>query len=483
MYVPSIRKTPLKLTKRGYVRQIGKRSEGGSSQKFYLGNDAAIAAQRRQWIEGIYIENCRMYQHAFWSEAYLNFARQIERCGSAVYTVEQFPPELAHLAFANDYSFIQRLRDIGVPISVIGQAQATVTLAEHVTTENRPAITKLHKAIKRYQKDRIDNYTGGYQGRRTEEDRIEKFFDIEDCWLYELKHGKIKRFVDHWRARPVTKHKHGKQCSATYASDMISEFFGFLKMAAVWYPNEFQCPDLTTINRTVKDIPSDIKGNAIRDIYWRPEELRGVFKTAQRLTRLIIGLGLNACSGAAELGRIRVDDFLFDQQHPEHEIIEYDGVHDWLRTTRRKRYTHSEALLWPWVADLVKEQIAICNKHGWPYLFTDDAEPMYRDNDLYMEVGLEPPNTTKPESRFVGRYDRAVGLALKQGRIEKKRSLGKIRKTFSNYLVKKKAKDLATLALAHGTYEDDDLLKLYSDAPYARLFEATVEAEAEWRLM
>ena len=88
MYLPSIRKTPLKLTKRGYVRQIGKLTKGGSA-KFYLGQDAAIAAQRRQWIEGIYVENCRMYQHAFWSETYLNFARQIERCGSAAYTVAQ----------------------------------------------------------------------------------------------------------------------------------------------------------------------------------------------------------------------------------------------------------------------------------------------------------------------------------------------------------------------------------------------------------
>lgn len=481
MHVPSLRRTPLKLTKRGYLRQIGKAEIGGSVQKFYLGFDAAIAAQRRQWIEGIYVENCRMYQHPFWSPTYLNFARQIERLGSAVYTVEQLPPELAHFAFANDFSFIQRLRDIGVPISVIGQAQATVALAEHVTPDNRPAITKLHKAIKRYQKDRIENYTGGYQGARTEEDRIEKFFEIEDCWLYELKHGKIKNFADHWRARPVT--KLGKPCSATYASDMISEFFSFLKMAAIWYPHEFQCPDLTTINRTVKDIPSDIKGNAIRDIYWRPEELREVFKDAQPMTQLIIGLGLNACSGAAELGRIQVDDFLFNQRHPEHEVIEYDGVHDWLRTTRRKRYTHSEALLWPWVADLVKEQIDICNKHGWPYLFTDEDEPLYRDNDMYVELGLEPPNTKKPEARFVGRYNRAVELALRQGRIEKRRSLGKIRKTFSNYLVKKKAKDLATLALAHGTYEDDDLLKLYSDGPYARLFVATVEAEDHWRLI
>ena len=91
-------------------------------------------------------------------------------------------------------------------------------------------------------------------------------------------------------------------------------------------------------------------------------------------------------------------------------------------------------------------------------MFTDDGEPLYRDNDMFSELGLHPPITTKPEARFVGRYNRAVDLAIKHGRIEKRRSIGKIRKTYSNYLVKKKAKDLATLALAHGTFEDDDLL-------------------------
>ena len=58
--LPTIRKTPLKRTKRGYVRQLGKRGSGSAVKKFYLGHDMAIAAQRRQWIEAIYVENCRL---------------------------------------------------------------------------------------------------------------------------------------------------------------------------------------------------------------------------------------------------------------------------------------------------------------------------------------------------------------------------------------------------------------------------------------
>ncbi|MHB8861744.1 MAG: hypothetical protein ACYC6N_05020 [Pirellulaceae bacterium] len=61
-----------------------------------------------------------------------------------------------------------------------------------------------------------------------------------------------------------------------------------------------------------------------------------------------------------------VEDFHFNQQHPHAKLIRYDGIHDWLITTRRKAYTHSEALLWPWVAEIVKQQIAVCKANGWP---------------------------------------------------------------------------------------------------------------------
>jgi hypothetical protein len=216
-------------------------------------------------------------------------------------------------------------------------------------------------------------------------------------------------------------------------------------------------------------------------VFWTKGELQEVFKTAQPVTQLIIGLGLNACSGAAELGRIKTEDFHFNQQHPHAKLIRYDGVHDWLITTRRKAYTHGEALLWPWVAELVKQQIDACQANGWTYLFTEDGEPLYRDNEIYAELGLPLPNTTKPESRFIKRFTNAVDLAVKQKRITKSRSLGKLRKTFSNFLTLENHADLASLALAHTT-ESDELLKHYANKPYARLFRETVNHAKEWQL-
>ena len=139
-------------------------------------------------------------------------------------------------------------------------------------------------------------------------------------------------------------------------------------------------------------------------------------------------------------------------------------------------------MLWPWVAGLVREQIETCKAVGMPYLFFDDGTPLYKDNEIYEELGLEKPNTTKPESRFVTRYTNAVELAFNEGRIKSQLSLGKLRKTFSDYLTAEDHEDLGSLALAHKT-DSDKLLKHYANKPYARLFKATVAAENEWRLI
>jgi hypothetical protein len=479
MRLPQLRRTPLKLTRRGYVRQLGSLVNGGSVQKFYLGFDPAIAAQRRQWIEAVYVENCRVSNSLLWTDTFLNLAKQLARLGSAVIVNEPLPYEISSFG-PPDYSFVQRLRDVGVPVSVHGEpATATVRLAPDVTPTGKPAVTKLHQAIDKYRQDRIDNYAGSFQGSRTIARKIDKFYELEDCWLWQLDYVKIKAFVDNWRNRPVT--AKGTRGSKIVAEGTIGEFYKFLNWADASHPAEFQCPNLASIDRTICRLPSDAEGNAIKDVFWTKDELHEVFKTARPLTQLIIGLGLNACSGAAELGRIKVKDVHFNQQHPHAKLIRYDGVHDWLITTRRKAYTHSEALLWSWVAELVKQQTEVCRANDWPYLFTEDGEPLYRDNAIYAELGLPLPNTTKPESRFIRRFTNAVDMALKQKRITKKRSLGKLRKTFSNFLTLENHADLASLALAHTT-ESDELLKHYANKPYARLFRETAKHAKEWQL-
>jgi len=103
MRLPQLRRTSLRLTRSGYVRQLGSRVDGESVQKFYLGFDPAIAAQRRQWIEAVYVENCRVSNSLLWTDAFLNLAKQLARLGSAVIVNEPLPYEISHFG-PPDYS-------------------------------------------------------------------------------------------------------------------------------------------------------------------------------------------------------------------------------------------------------------------------------------------------------------------------------------------------------------------------------------------
>lgn len=139
-----------------------------------------------------------------WTDTFLNLAKQLARLGSAVIVNEPLPYEASQFG-PPDYSFVQRLRDVGVPVSIHGEpAAATVRLAPDVTPTGKPAVTKLHRAIDKYRQDRIDNYAGSYQGSQTIARKIDKFYELDDCWLWQLDYVKIKAFVDNWRNRPAT---------------------------------------------------------------------------------------------------------------------------------------------------------------------------------------------------------------------------------------------------------------------------------------
>jgi hypothetical protein len=189
-----------------------------------------------------------------------------------------------------------------------------VELIPNVTPTGAPSITKLHHAIDEYKKDRIGNYAGTYQGAKTIARKVEKFYEVDDCWLWQVEYSKIKSFVDKWRGRPNT--ARGKRCSSIFAEVTIGEWIKFLRWAEATYPHECRLPNLDSIDRTIPPLPSDSKSNSIIDHGWTRDELKEVIKTANRLRKLIIALGLNACAGAAELGRIKVADFLFDKPHP-----------------------------------------------------------------------------------------------------------------------------------------------------------------------
>jgi hypothetical protein len=125
--LPVLRKTQLKRTARGnFVRNIG-------GKKLCLGTDEVQAYQRREWIDNIYTQNAIMRGGGAappWLDEQLEIAVQIGKLGAAVVVAHQNPPNFPSSFGLPDYSYVDRLRQLGIPIEVVGQAKFTGILAE-----------------------------------------------------------------------------------------------------------------------------------------------------------------------------------------------------------------------------------------------------------------------------------------------------------------------------------------------------------------
>ena len=398
MQLPVFRDSAFKPNARGdYVRNVGYKQHGSRTQeKFNLGRVLSIASDRLEQIRSIYLVSCQVSNSLIWRQSFLNLAKQVEKTGACLETIPEMPDDMPFFLRDRDYSYVQHMRDLGVNISIQGApAKATVTLAEKVDEHNKPMVTKLHEAIDAYEASRLDSFIGEFQGR----DRVSKMIknikdNLDDCYLVEFGILEIQKHVDFWKKRPMTKHKNPTRMSKNYAKDLIGEFFKLLHRLDAAY-SEFTLPALKSIDRTIKRLPSDAVKSKPKKKMLSPKEAKELYKAAtQPMTKLMVAMSINSCGGAAELGRLRVTDFLFNCKHPEAELIGFHEKANWLITTRFKKETHSAALLWPWVAELVKEQIKICEANGWKFLFSDkNGMPLYKCDLIYQELGLPARKT------------------------------------------------------------------------------------------
>jgi hypothetical protein len=93
--------------------------------KFYMGHDSVEAAKRRQLIEKIYVESCRLSNGQHWQSEYLDIAKQVAKTGEAVYHVEPIDDPIMQRHYRSiggrDFTWLARLREQGVPIFITGQ--------------------------------------------------------------------------------------------------------------------------------------------------------------------------------------------------------------------------------------------------------------------------------------------------------------------------------------------------------------------------
>jgi hypothetical protein len=281
--------------------------------------------------------------------------------------------------------------------------------------------------------------------------------------------------IRHWRQRPPHK-KSGKPTGKDNARHHISEldrFFGWLDQTDrfTWTKPR----GIEKIDRTLRETDEERarKLSAIQKDTYSVEELAILNRHATPVERLILHLGVNCAMGAAELGRLRANDFLLFHKHEHASRLNFNSTEadSFLRTLRPKTTVFGEWLLWPETVQMVQWGIARRKKITG---FGPDALLLASESGAswYSE------GSKNPQVRFTNVWNDLIRRVRKEKEHEgfRRLPLGTLRDTLPDIIRHRYGDELASLCVAHGNaFAGDSLLDCYTNRPFGRLHKAIRE--------
>lgn len=334
----------------------------------------------------------------------------------------------------------------------------------------------LHQALDAYQAE-FERDTPKLPGgilKQFERKRIERVARLkathQDMPLYQLTKDKIAETISYWRNRPPT--KKGTPCSTKHAKhhrDEFDRFLGWLDAASRF---KWMMPrGAEKISRKIIRFDHEKKLTAVTKIVYSPEQLATLNSVATDFDRMILYLALNCAMGAAEAGRVFLDDCVLFQTHPHAKKLQIPASNQdsWLRYFRPKTSVFGEWYLWPETVEMIewgkrrakglKSKHLICRASG---------------NPLYDE------SLGNPQSGFANLWTRLRNRAIAKDGNLPKLPFGSLRDTLPDHLRHEYSSELASICLTHGIPTNiesaDDLLDLYSNRPFGRLHAALKES-------
>jgi hypothetical protein len=379
-----MRKTPLKRTKRGFVRSIG---PACGQVKFYLGHDREQAQAKLDRIVALWAtvegEARRRGLKPAWTPDTVSAAR-------AMAGGEE--PCLAKRPYESPENYFTRVNEtgkkVGVPVRPadpflydVGRQDladtATKAQARLAPAPGAPETTgqTLHQAFKAYIEHVRQEYRTGEGGITDNgKSKIDLIVSVQsylpDTDLGTLDYRGCDELFGVLRRRPVSK-RSGKPMARKSCTNLIGElgrFFLWLHTSPAW---SWRRPeDFDLIRRTPRELDEDVEREAAPVPTWTVEQLAVLNEYALPLERVFLLLGLNCAYGADQAGRLRI----------RHLHLSDEGA-SYVRRIRRKKKVLSMHLLWAqtaramrWALDRRKGQ-----EHDEDFLLlTDTGLPYWR---------------------------------------------------------------------------------------------------------
>lgn len=285
----------------------------------------------------------------------------------------------------------------------------------------------------------------------------------QDLPLWRLDLTECQKMVSYWASRPNT--KKGRQCSADHSKGMIKFLFSFFK----WLDS---CPSFkwskpkgfSSINRKVEKSPKDSNDKTAfatcNKITYTPQQLATLVQYTDAYGKAIIGMAVNCAFGASEIGQWAAGGYWFNKEHPYAKKIGFDSTaaDSFVVGDRPKSNVYGEHFLWEEVAAAVKPFIT----DGRSVLtITRTGKPWFR------------PHSANPQAAFGNWWRLLLDRVVKEHPDFSRLPFGSLRELFPDVLRREYTMEIADIALMHGDPSEHDLLKCYTNTPYAKLFNAT----------
>lgn len=291
------------------------------------------------------------------------------------------------------------------------------------------------------------------------------FTDFQNLPLWQLDLKRWEDLVRIWRHRPVK--TDGQRTEKGGAHGMIKRLYRFGRWLHTSPDFDWQKPDgFDEVDRTVMDLPEDDNGEAFQTITKQTftiDELVEIMDQCSHYQRAIIATCVNCAFGQSEIGQWRARRVQLHIRHPYEKSIDYQSSDkdSWIVGPRPKTKLYGEHLLWPEVA----EALAIYISDGREFIWeTKTGNPIYK------------PYSTQPGSEINNWWnDTLMPRVLEANPELEKLPFGSLRDVLPNILTRDYGQDVASLALQHKTFKEDELLKCYANLPFKKLFKATKE--------
>lgn len=484
--------------KRGRIRPTVGKTPDGTKAKVQVGNvnsDGNSEMMRRlTLIRCLYDRQCERGQIDFWNHWTFRVAKRIgsgqavteeflsgmfepDTLAGAVAQLQQWGiPVVAGKVFEQGVQLnreqIERMVAVAVQEKVAQLQSVRGPIVDHSSSFDDPMslaeTATFHEALEDYRKHFRKTAKKNDEGKLTQggESKLKEIGRLkerlEDFPLRELNVPKWEAILATWKNRPQT--KRGTRGSVEWCSDVIKILVKFVKWIDTNPTYRWSLPKgFLDMDRSIVSLPEDESPEIFQTINkktYDPEQLAVIMSNANAEWKVMIAFCVNCAFGQSEVGQWATKRIVFGRSHPHAEKISWrsDASDNWACGPRPKTGCYGEHLLWPEVASSLHRLL----EDGRPVV------PMTRTGrPMWMKYAK------RPQSQFDNRWRSLLDKVQSEHPDFERLPFGSLRDILPNVLRRDFSDDIASLALQHGTYSADKLLKCYANFPFAKLFEAT----------